>query len=44
MTANLLEATTRWFVLMTAELVVLFLALSFLIGHLGPGSRRRKFA
>jgi uncharacterized membrane protein YraQ (UPF0718 family) len=34
MTANLLEAT-RWFVLMTAELVVLFLALSFLIGLLG---------
>jgi uncharacterized membrane protein YraQ (UPF0718 family) len=34
MTANLLEAT-RWFVVMTAELVVLFLALSFLIGLLG---------
>jgi uncharacterized membrane protein YraQ (UPF0718 family) len=33
MTANLLEAT-RWFVVMTAELVVLFLALSFLIGLL----------
>jgi uncharacterized membrane protein YraQ (UPF0718 family) len=33
-TANLLEAT-RWFVVMTAELVVLFLALSFLIGLLG---------
>ena len=30
MTANLLEAT-RWFVVMTAELVALFLALSFLI-------------
>jgi uncharacterized membrane protein YraQ (UPF0718 family) len=34
MTANLLEAT-RWFVVTTAELVVLFLALSFLIGLLG---------
>jgi uncharacterized protein len=34
MTANLFEAA-RWFVLMTAELVVLFLALSFLIGLLG---------
>ena len=34
MTANLLEAT-RWFVVVTAELVVLFLALSFLIGLLG---------
>ena len=34
MSANLLEAT-RWFVVMTAELVVLFLALSFLIGLLG---------
>jgi uncharacterized protein len=33
MMANLLEAT-RWFVVMTAELVVLFLALSFLIGLL----------
>jgi uncharacterized protein len=33
MTANLLEAT-RWFVVVTAELVVLFLALSFLIGLL----------
>jgi uncharacterized protein len=33
MTANLLEAT-RWFVVTTAELVVLFLALSFLIGLL----------
>jgi uncharacterized protein len=33
MTANLLEAT-RWFVVMTAELVALFLALSFLIGLL----------
>ena len=33
MTANLLEAA-RWFVVMTAELVVLFLALSFLIGLL----------
>jgi uncharacterized membrane protein YraQ (UPF0718 family) len=33
MTANLLE-TTRWFVVMTAELVVLFFALSFLIGLL----------
>jgi uncharacterized protein len=33
MTANLLDAT-RWFVVMTAELVVLFLALSFLIGLL----------
>jgi uncharacterized membrane protein YraQ (UPF0718 family) len=33
MTANLLEAT-RWFVVITAELVVLFLALSFLIGLL----------
>jgi hypothetical protein len=33
MTANLLEAT-RWFVVMTAELVGLFLALSFLIGLL----------
>jgi uncharacterized membrane protein YraQ (UPF0718 family) len=32
-TANLLEAT-RWFVVVTAELVVLFLALSFLIGLL----------
>ena len=31
MTANLLEAA-RWFAVMTAELVVLFLALSFLIG------------
>jgi uncharacterized protein len=34
MTANVLEAT-RWFVVMTAELVALFLALSFLIGLLG---------
>jgi uncharacterized protein len=34
MSANLLEAT-RWFVVMTAELIVLFLALSFLIGLLG---------
>src|ERR687897_2864672 len=34
MTANLLEAT-RWFVVMTAELVALFLALSFLIVLLG---------
>jgi uncharacterized membrane protein YraQ (UPF0718 family) len=34
MTANLIEAT-RWFVVTTAELVVLFLALSFLIGLLG---------
>jgi uncharacterized protein len=33
MTANLLEAR-RWFVVMTAELVALFLALSFLIGLL----------
>jgi uncharacterized protein len=33
MTANLLEAT-RWFLVVTAELVVLFLALSFLIGLL----------
>jgi uncharacterized protein len=33
MMANLLEAA-RWFVVMTAELVVLFLALSFLIGVL----------
>jgi uncharacterized membrane protein YraQ (UPF0718 family) len=33
MTANLLEAA-RWFVVMTAELVVLFLALSYLIGLL----------
>jgi uncharacterized protein len=33
MTANLLEAT-RWFVVTTAELIVLFLALSFLIGLL----------
>jgi len=33
MTANLLEAT-RWFVVVTAELVVLFVALSFLIGLL----------
>jgi hypothetical protein len=43
MTANLLEAT-RWFVLMTAELVVLFLALSFLIGHLGAWVPEEKFA
>jgi uncharacterized protein len=34
MMANLLEAT-KWFLVMTAELVVLFLALSFLIGVLG---------
>jgi uncharacterized protein len=33
MTVNLLEAA-RWFVVMTAELVVLFLTLSFLIGLL----------
>jgi uncharacterized protein len=33
MTSNLLE-TARWFAVMTAELVVLFLALSFLIGLL----------
>ena len=33
MTANLLEAT-RWFVVTAAELIVLFLALSFLIGLL----------
>jgi hypothetical protein len=33
MTASLLEAA-RWFVVTTAELVVLFLALSFLIGLL----------
>jgi uncharacterized membrane protein YraQ (UPF0718 family) len=43
MTANLLEAT-RWFVVVTAELVVLFLAISFLIGLLQawvPGEKVR---
>jgi hypothetical protein len=33
--------TGRWFLITTAELVVLFLALSFLVGLLKHGCRRR---